>query len=106
MRNLLFAFLVSCLCFAQTGNWQPGGQQAVTAVATALPSKVSTAVCVKVVPGGTQTVFIGGSTVTTSTGYPLAASESSCFQSNNLNRVYVVAASTGSTIAWFTVGGQ
>jgi hypothetical protein len=107
---VLFSVLFSVLSFAQTGNWQPGNQQAVTGTATALPNVQTTAVCLKVVPGGTQTVFIGGSGVTTSNGFPLAVSstsgDSTCFQINNLNRIYVIASTTGSTIAWFTVGGQ
>lgn len=83
------------------GIFVAAGQQAVTGTAAALPSQANTVLCVKGVPGNSLTIYIGGSTVTTSTGYPLAASESACFPIVNANRLYVIASSTGSSIAWF-----
>lgn len=83
------------------GVFVASGQQAVTATAAALPSQALTVLCVKGAPGNSLTVYIGGPAVTTSTGYPLAASESACFPIGNANKLYVVASNTGSTLAWF-----
>lgn len=88
-------------CFAQIGQQIHTNQQAVTASAVPLPSFQTQYACVKVIAGGTQTVYVGNSSsVTTSTGYPLAAGDSVCLQVNNLNQLYVIAGGTGSTVAW------
>ncbi len=103
------ALLVLCSLslFAQSlrsiGYFVQGGQQAVTGSAVALPSFTANAICLATVSGGSQTVFIGGSSVTTSTGFPLAAGSGTCFPISNLNQLYVIAASTGSTVAWYGV---
>lgn len=101
-KRIAILALVAVGALAQSVGWfKPGNQQAVTGTAAQLPSFVANVTCLKVVPGGTQVVYIGGPTVTTSTGYPLNASESACFPAVNLNQIYVIAANTGSTVAWF-----
>ena len=78
------------------------GQQAVTASAAALPSQALTrTACVLALPGNTLTVYVGPSGVTTSTGFPLAPGASLCnLPVANLNQIYLVASSTGSSVAW------
>jgi len=78
------------------------GQQSVTASAAALPSTALTrpACLLAPVTNGT-TVYIGPSGVTTSTGFPLAAGGSLCgLPVSNLNQLYVIASTTGSSVAW------
>lgn len=76
------------------------GQQAVTATAAVLPTNTAKQVCVKVLIAGTQDVFFGPATVSTINGNQLSAGDSVCMALDNSNRVYVVAASTGSTVAF------
>jgi hypothetical protein len=109
-RRLAFALFVLFVC-AIAPAWpqqlvQPAGfasivalQQAVTATAAALPSNSMHGFCVKALPANTLTIYVGPSGVTTSTGYPLAGGDSICYQVANTNLVYVIAASTGSSIA-------
>lgn len=79
------------------------GQQGVTSVATALPLQTTGVVCVKAVPGNAATVYVSNlSTVSTTTGYPLNASESLCAQASNLATFYVITATPPTTVAWFT----
>lgn len=79
------------------------GQQAVTASAVALPVQGIGVACLKGVPGNALTVYVGlSSSVTTSNGYPLAASESVCTQVTNLSTFWVIASNTGSSISWIT----
>jgi hypothetical protein len=101
MKKLIF-ILFSALAFGQSpSHYVQGNQQAVTGTAAQLPSFVANAICVKVVPGGTQTVYIGDSTVSTSNGFPLAAGDGTCFSIPNLNLLYAVAGSAGSRLAWY-----
>ncbi|HEY1533773.1 MAG TPA: hypothetical protein VGF76_07130 [Polyangiaceae bacterium] len=88
---------------AQVGTFSVTGQQAVTASAAAVAYPAGLAVaCFKAPSANSATVYVGNSAVTTSTGYPLAASESVCVPvQGKAGAVYVVAASTGSSIAWF-----
>lgn len=76
------------------------GQQAVTASAVALPSNSAGRVCVKVLASGTQTVYFGPSGVTTSTGQELSPGDSWCGPVSNTNKIFVIAGSTGSTVAF------
>lgn len=104
MKRLLIAFAFAGTLLAQNlGSFVQGGQQAVTGTAAQLPAFVANAICLKVVDGGTQTVFIGAVGVLTSTGFPLVAGAGTCFPIANLNQLYVIAASTGSTVAWYGV---
>lgn len=111
IERIVLALLLAVALFYQRPNTvhaQPmvpktTGQQAVTGTAAALPNLGIGVACIKALPANTLTVYIGFvSTVTTSTGYPLAASESYCTQVSNLNTFYVVASTTGSSVAWAT----
>lgn len=76
------------------------GQQAVTATAAVLPTNTAKRLCIRVIPDGTQDVFFGPSTVTTANGQVIAPGDGWCGNLDNSNRVFVIAASTGSTIAF------
>ena len=76
------------------------GQQAVTASAAVLPTATAKRICLKVLIAGTQVVYFGPSGVTTATGQELSPGDSWCGGLDNLNRVYVIAAATGSTIGY------
>ena len=76
------------------------GQQAVTATATVLPTVTAERVCIKVLTGGTQTVYFGPSGVTTTTGQELSPGDAWCGKVSNLNKIFVIAGSTGSTVAY------
>lgn len=54
---------------------------------------------VKALSGNTQTVYIGGSDVSTSLGYPLAAGESIAIAVDDPSRVWAVATSGTQTVA-------
>lgn len=74
-------------------------QQAVTATAAVLPTNTAKRVCIKVLIGGTQTVFFGPSTVTTANGQALEPGDAYCAGLDNSNRIYVVSSATGSTVS-------
>ena len=79
------------------------GQQAVTATAAALPDRSGKVVCIKVLSAGTQEVYYGfSSAVTTSTGVELVAAsgQGMCRPIQNANLIFVIAANTGSTVAY------
>lgn len=76
------------------------GQQAVTATAAVLPTQAAKNVCIKVLIAGTQTVYYGPTGVTTATGQEISAGDASCMALDNVNRIFVIAGGTGSTVAW------
>lgn len=77
------------------------GQQAVTATAVALGTNTAKNVCVRHVMGGSQEViYVGPTGVLTSNGFPLYAGDTQCFPLSNTNLVFVVAAGTGSSVAY------
>ena len=76
------------------------GQQAVTASAAALPSQAAKRVCIKVLAAGTQVVYYGVTGVTTGTGMELSPGDASCVPADNVSRIFVIGAGTGSTVAW------
>jgi hypothetical protein len=77
------------------------GQQAVTASAVALPSVATRGVCVKHVEGGSQSViYVGPTGVTTANGWPIAQGEGVCYQVDSVADLFVIAASTGSSVAY------
>lgn len=76
------------------------GQQAVTAVATALPANAGREVCIKVVSSGTQTVFYGIAGVTTATGQEILPGEKFCAPVSNSSQFVVIAGGVGSTISF------
>ena len=76
------------------------GQQAVTASAVVLPTVTAKRVCLKILIAGTQVAYFGPAGVAVATGQELSPGDAWCGGLDNLNRVYVIAAATGSTIAW------
>lgn len=94
------------------GNLQTGavgfgtfssGQVAVTGTAGNLGTNTSRAVCVEALPGNTINVFVGAAGVTTGTGLPLQPGQSTCQPVSNTNLIYVVASTTGASVAWTLV---
>lgn len=77
-----------------------GGQQTVTASAVVLPTNSTHGVCVKALSTNTIDVFVGPAGVTTSTGFPLSAGDSACYQLSNTNLLFVIASTTGASISW------
>jgi hypothetical protein len=76
------------------------GQTAVTATAAALGSNSTKQVCIEALSTNSISVFIGGSGVTTSTGFELKAGAGKCMPLTNTNQIYVVASTTGATVTW------
>jgi hypothetical protein len=75
-------------------------QQPVTATATALSSNSTHSFCVKALVTNGLTVYVGtSSAVTTSSGFPLEPGIVACYQASNTNLIYVIASSTGSSVA-------
>ena len=85
---------------SQTVTLSATGQQAVTAVATALPANSGREVCIKVVSSGTQTVFYGIAGVTTATGQELLPGEKFCAPVSNSSQFVVIAGGAGSTVSF------
>lgn len=78
------------------------GQVAVTGTAAALPSSTAASVCVKALIGNTINVYAGPSGITTSTGYELPPGQGICWNLSNASSVFVVASTTGASVAWST----
>lgn len=78
------------------------GQQSVTASAVALPTTtLNRPACIQALPGNGQTVYLGPAGVTTSTGFPLPPGAGLCnLPISNLNQIFVIAASIGSSVSW------
>jgi len=76
------------------------GQVAVTATAQALPSNTTQSVCVKALEANSIKVYVGPSGVTTSNGMELSAGDGWCTSVSNSNAIYVIASTTGASIAW------
>jgi hypothetical protein len=76
------------------------GQVSATASAVALASNPTHQVCVTALSANTIPVYIGGSSETTSTGFPLNAGDFYCWQVNNSNLLYLIASTTGASVAW------
>lgn len=76
------------------------GQVAVTASAVQMSTVTAKRVCIKVLLAGTQKVYFGPSGVATTTGQELSAGDAWCGPLDNLNRLYLIAGSTGSTVAY------
>ena len=75
-------------------------QLAVTATQQQLGSNAGKFVCLKVLDGGTRNVYFGPTGVATSTGMELIPGETACRTIDNSNRLFVIAAGTGSTVAY------
>lgn len=75
-------------------------QQAVTGSAASLGSNTSKFTCLRVLGAGTQAVYVGPTGVTTGTGYELSPGDSQCWPVSNTNLLFVIASTTGSTVAY------
>ena len=75
-------------------------QLAITASAQQLADNAGKVVCIKVKDGGTQNVYFGPTGVTTSTGMELIPGETACRTASNSDLFFVIAAGTGSTLAY------
>jgi len=78
------------------------GQQAVTAVSTALPANVAKLVCIKVLAASTQFVYYGQNApaLTTANGEELGIGDSACHPVANSSQIFLIAAAAGSTVGW------
>lgn len=76
------------------------GQQSVTGSAVALASNAAKSICVTATDGNLITVYAGPSGITTSTGYPLVPGKSACWPVTNTNLIFVIASTTGASVAW------
>jgi hypothetical protein len=76
-------------------------RQSVTASAVALGTNAAKSVTVRVLFGGaSDPIYIGTTGVTTSTGFPLYAGDAVTLAVANTNQVFVIAAGTGSSVAY------
>ena len=76
------------------------GQVAVTASAVALASNAAHVVCITALITNTIPVYAGATGVTTGTGFPLNAGDFYCWQVSNSNLLFLIASTTGASIAW------
>jgi hypothetical protein len=74
-------------------------QQAVTASAVVLATHAAKRVCLKVLSAGTQVVYFGAAGVSTTTGQELSPGDAWCGPIDDSSRIFVIAGSTGSTVA-------
>jgi hypothetical protein len=77
------------------------GQKAVTATAAVLPTAALTeGVIITGLSTNTISVFIGDASVTTATGVELQPGAALSAAISNLNKLYVIASTTGATVTW------
>jgi hypothetical protein len=77
------------------------GQQTVATTAAALPNQaLVNGVAVQALSTNTQTVYVGGSGVTSTTGYPLAAGQAISFAVANADSVYVLGQNATDVVAF------
>lgn len=76
------------------------GQQAVTGTAANLGTNTARTVCLAADIGNTITIYMGTTGVTTSTGFPLVAGQSTCQPVANTSEIFVVASTTGAKVEW------
>ena len=76
------------------------GQQAVTATATVVSGISYGTVCIKALSTNSISVFIGGSGVTTATGFELTATQVPYCATVNKLPFYVIASTTGASVSW------
>jgi hypothetical protein len=100
---LLLGLLIAIPLQGQFYTSITSGQQAVTATAAALPSSTTRSVCVKAVVANSINVYLGPSTVTTSTGMELAPGDVICLPLANPSAIYVIASTTGASVSWIAV---
>ncbi len=65
-------------------------QQTVTGSAAALGTNTSKAVCVIALAANTGTVYLGGSSVSATVGFPLVAGANACATVSNTNLLYII----------------
>lgn len=76
------------------------GQQAVTGTAAALATNTAKSVCVKALVANTINIYVGATGVTTGTGFELTPGGGACWTVANTNLLFVVASTTGASVAW------
>lgn len=82
------------------------GQKTLTNTGSAVPMAGSTAVyslTIKALSANTSAVYVGNSTQTTATGFPLKASESISLDIDNLNDLYIIVKKTGEGISYLSI---
>jgi hypothetical protein len=79
--------------------------QAAVAASTAyqLPNQTCVAVALKGRPGNTGNVWIGGSSVTNTNGFPLDAGDAISLQVNNMNLLYYWCDTANDRICWIVI---
>ena len=87
-----------------SGSTVLSGQASVTATAAALPNNAVRSVCLTVASGSSNTAFVGGSSVSTTTGFEIQKSSASvqptvCLNVNNTAAVFAVSSGTA-TLDW------
>lgn len=71
-----------------------------TSIVQGTDSGVSGEFWIKAHPNNAGVVYVGGSGVTTSTGFPLSASEVVIIKLNNLNSIYFIASEASQKVAF------
>ncbi len=112
LRNLVIAAVLLILAIPYlasqavlvSGATVISGQASVTATAAALPNNAVRSVCLTVASGSANTAFIGGSGVTTTTGFEIQKSAATLFPSvclnvNNTAAIFAVSSGTA-TLDW------
>lgn len=85
---------------APTTNPVVSAQQTCTASAVALPNTTySNGFIITALSANTGTAYLGGSGVTTGTGYPLLAGQSMAYNAANSNQAYLICSNTTDIIA-------
>lgn len=86
------------------GSTVISGQASVTTTAAALPNNPVRSVCLTVASGSSNTAFIGGSAVSTTTGFEIQKSAATlfptvCLNVNNTAAIFAVSSGTA-TLDW------
>lgn len=82
------------------------GRKTVTSAGTAEALSGSTfvkTVCIKPLSTNSNNIYIGNSSVTSTTGYPLPSGESISIDINNLNKIYLDVDTNGEGVSYLAV---
>ena len=91
----------NCVGPTGTGSTVFSGQQSCTTSAVALPSQgLANGIVVTALSSNSSTVYVGGASVTTSTGYPLAAGQSISYALANVSSIYVICSAASGGVAF------
>ena len=91
----------TCVGPTGTGSTVFSGQQSCTTSAVALPSQgLANGIVVTALSSNSSTVYVGGASVTTSTGYPLAAGQSISYALANVSSIYVICSAASGGVAF------